>query len=166
LFVPRAERPPAILDYAGRGPLRGWLRVTATREVLRLLKRGGREVELEDRMLEAPTLGDDPALAALKERYRDALANAFREALAALGARERTLLRYQLVDGLSIDDIGAIYQVHRATAARWLVKVRDELIDRTYRTLADRLGLDAADVPSVVRLVQSQLEVSVISHLR
>jgi RNA polymerase sigma-70 factor (ECF subfamily) len=166
LLVPRAERPPAILDFAGRGPLRGWLRVTATREVIRLGKRGAREVELAEHVLEAQALGDDPALAVLKERYRDALGDAFRDALGGLGARERTLLRYQLVDQLSIDDLGAIYQVHRATAARWLQKIRDELVERTHAALAERLSLDPAEVPSIVRLVQSQLDVSVITHLK
>ena len=39
LFVRRAERPPAIDSYAGRGDLRGWIKVIATREVLRLADR-------------------------------------------------------------------------------------------------------------------------------
>jgi RNA polymerase sigma-70 factor (ECF subfamily) len=166
LLLPRPERPPAILDYAGRGPLRGWLRVTATRELLRVVKKSGREVALEEHLLDAPAIGDDPALAALKDQYREALAAAFRETLEQLGARERTLLRYQLVDGLNIDEIGAIYQVHRATAARWMVKVRDELVERTHSRLAVMLKIDTDEVPSVVRLVQSQLEVSVIKHLK
>jgi DNA-directed RNA polymerase specialized sigma24 family protein len=38
-------------------------------------------------------------------------------AMDAMPPLERAVLRYQVVDGLSIDEIGALYDVHRATAA-------------------------------------------------
>jgi RNA polymerase sigma-70 factor, ECF subfamily len=167
LLVPRPERPPAVLDYTGRGPLGGWLRIIASREVVRLVKRDGRQVELGDALLADHALGaDDPVLRGLKERYREELADAFRAALAALGPKERTLLRYQLVDGLSIDDIGAILRVHRATAARRLGRVRDTLVADTRGRLAERLRLGDDEVQSIIRLVQSELDVSIIRHLR
>lgn len=165
LLLPRAERPPAILDYTGRGPLAGWLRIIATREVVRLARRSGREVELGDALLADPGLGDDPVLRGLKERYRQELADAFRAALAALGPKERTLLRYQLIDGLGIDDIGAILRVHRATAARRLARVRDLLVADTRARLAERLRIADDEVESIIRLVQSELDVSIIRHL-
>jgi RNA polymerase sigma-70 factor (ECF subfamily) len=166
LLLPRPERPPAILDYAGRGPLGGWLRITATREVVRLLRNTRREVELGDELVGA-TAASDPVLSRLKDRYRRELADAFHTALAELGPRDRTLLRYQLVDGLNIDDIAAIHRVHRATAARWLVRVREDLVDTTRGLLAEKLGLsDEEEVLSVLRLVRSELNISVIPHLR
>lgn len=165
LLLPRPERPPAILDYTGRGPLGGWLRIIATREVVRLAKRSGREVELGEALLADPGLGDDPVLRGLKERYRQELAEAFRAALSALGPKERTLLRYQLIDGLGIDDIGAILRVHRATAARRLARVRDHLVADTRARLAERLSLADEEVESIIRLVQSELDVSIIRHL-
>jgi len=166
LLLPRPERPPAILDYSGRGPLGGWLRIIATREVVRLAKRSGREVELGDALLADPGLGDDPVLRRLKERYRAELAEAFRAALATLGPKERTLLRYQLIDGLGIDDIGAILHVHRATAARRLARVRDLLVAETRARLAERLRIADDEVESIIRLVQSELDVSIIRHLQ
>jgi RNA polymerase sigma-70 factor (ECF subfamily) len=165
LLLPRPERPPAILDYTGRGPLGGWLRIIATREVVRLAKKTGREVELGDALLADPGLADDPVLRGLKERYRQELADAFRDALAALGPKERTLLRYQLIDGLGIDDIGAILRVHRATAARRLARVRDLLVADTRARLAERLRIADDEVESIIRLVQSELDVSIIRHL-
>lgn len=166
LFLPGEDRDPAILSYGGRGPLRGWLRITATRQLIRTARRGQREVEFEERIMNAPALADDPALAAAKARYREELAAAFREALAALTAKDRLLLRFQLVDGMSIDEIASVHAVHRATAARWLVRIREELMERTHELLAARLSVDTDDVASIVRLVQSQLEVSVIEHLK
>jgi len=164
LFVERAERPPAIHDYAGRGPLRGWLRVTISRELVRVAKAQQRSVSLEEQLL-ADARIDDPMLEELKARGKVELAEAFRASLAELAPRDRTLLRYQLVDGLTIDDIGAIYRVHRATAARWLARIRDDLVAATRARVAAAMGLGTDEAASIVRLVQSQLDVSVIRHL-
>ena len=166
LFLPGEDRAPAILSYGGRGPLRGWLRITATRQIIRTARRGSREIAFEERVMNAPAIAEDPALEAAKTRYRDELAAAFREALGALAPKDRLVLRFQLVDGLSIDEIGQIQNVHRATAARWLVRIREELMERTHELLAARLSIDTDDVASIVRLVQSQLDVSVIEHLK
>ncbi len=164
VFVPRPEKPPAIHDYGGRGRLHGWLRVLVARELVRLAKAQRRSVELEDYMIDA-TDDPDPVLERLKATYREQLADAFREALDGISARDRTLLRYQWIDGLTIDDIGEIYRVHRATAARWLATIRDGLVERTRNTLAQTLGVDTTEAQSIVRFVQSQLEVSVLRHL-
>ena len=166
MFVARRDRPPAIADYAGRGALRSWLRVSVSRELVRIAKAQNRAVPLEEQLVADPGYGDDPALEALKAKYRVQLADAFRTAVTKLPARDRTLLRYQLVDGLTIDEIGSIYKVHRATAARWIAQIRDELVERTRAVMAEALGVDTAEAASIVRLVQSQLDVSVIRHLQ
>ena len=165
LLAPRENGPPAIGDYAGRGALRSWLRVCVSRELVRLAKAQQREEPLEEHLVADSSYGDDPALEELKAKYRAELAEAFRTALTELPARERTLLRYQLIDGLTIDEIGAIFRVHRATAARWLAKIRDDLVTRTRALLAERLGVETEEADSILRLVQSQLDVSVIRHL-
>jgi RNA polymerase sigma-70 factor (ECF subfamily) len=160
LLLPREGRPPAIGGYAGRGSLRGWLRITATRELVRQIKKMLRDVPLEQAILDQP--GDkDPALERLKEQYRAEFSAALGLALADLEPRERTLFRMQLIDQLGIDEIGAVYNVHRATAARWLVKARGALVAATQRHLAARLRLDDDEVTSVIRMIQSRLDVSV-----
>jgi RNA polymerase sigma-70 factor (ECF subfamily) len=166
MFVARGDRPPAIADYAGRGALRSWLRVSVSRELVRLAKAQNRAVPLEEQLVADTGFGDDPALEELKAKYRAELADAFRTALTKLPARDQTLLRYQLVDGLTIDEIGSIYKVHRATAARWIAQIRDDLVERTRALMAESLGVDTAEAASIVRLVQSQLDVSVIRHLQ
>lgn len=165
LLAPRENGPAAIGDYAGRGALRSWLRVSVSRELIRIAKAQQRNEPLEEHLVQDPGYGDDPALEELKAKYRAELAEAFRTALTELPARDRTLLRYQLMDGLTIDEIGAIFRVHRATAARWIAKVRDDLVARTRALMAESLGVDTAEAASIVRLVQSQLDMSVIRHL-
>jgi RNA polymerase sigma-70 factor, ECF subfamily len=165
LFVARPDKPPAIGGYSGRGPLRAWMRVSISRELVRIAKAQQKSAPLEEKLIADPVFIEDPVLEELKLKYREQLAAAFREALAQLPARERTLLRYQVIDGLTIDDIGAIFKVHRATAARWIAKIRDDIVERTRATLAQALGVDTEEAASIVRLVQSQLDVSVIKHL-
>ena len=164
-FVSSGERPPAIADFGGRGNLHGWVRVSAARELLRLFKKERRKVELDEALLDEIAPFPDPETAAVKAKCRTELAAAFRAALAALSPRERTLLRYQIADGLGIDAIGAIYRVHRATVARWLAAIRERLVVDTQERLGATLRLDAGEVRSVIRLVRSQLDFSLVSLL-
>lgn len=170
LLVPRDGKPPGIGGYKGKGPLRGWLRITATRELIRHQKKRAREAPAErplDEMLGA-ALGDgaDPVLDQMKAEYRAEFAAALREAIAALPPEDRTLLRQQIVDGFSIDALGAAYGVHRATAARWANRARGALVAATRSQLAARLAVSADEVDSVIRIVQSQLDASVVRYLR
>jgi RNA polymerase sigma-70 factor (ECF subfamily) len=166
LLVARDGRAPGITGYRGRGPLRGWVRITATRELIRHQRRRTREAPSERPLDEV--LGDagDPLLAQLKLEYRTEFATALREAITLLEAEDRMLLRQQVVDQLSIDEIGAAFGVHRATAARWLQRARGALVTATRGRLATRLKLPADEIDSVIRLVQSQLDASVVRYLR
>jgi RNA polymerase sigma-70 factor (ECF subfamily) len=162
LFVAKPGREVAIASYAGRGDLRGWVRVIAMREVLRLCKQNKREVTTDDEeLLAALSPASDPELEQLKETYRHEFNAAFAEAVRGLEARERTLLRYSVVDGLGVEVIGKKLRVHHATAARWLIRARESLLDATRDRLAARLEMPASDVDSVIRLVRSRVEVSI-----
>lgn len=162
LFVSEAHRRAATGEYAGRGDLRGWVRVSALRELILLVGRARREVPLDDNQLLATlSPADDPELAYIRDLYRASFADAFRRAVAELDARGKSLLRYQLVEGLSIDDIGALHGVHRATAARWLVAAREAIAAGTRRHLGAQLGIAGDELESLIRLVQSRLDVSV-----
>jgi RNA polymerase sigma-70 factor (ECF subfamily) len=166
LLVAKEGKPPGIAGYRGKGPLRGWVRITATRELIRHQRKHAREAPMDRPLDEA--LGDvgDPMLSQLKAEYRTEFATALREAIPTLGAEDRTLLRQQIVDQLSIDEIGAAFGVHRATAARWLQRARGALVTATRGRLAARLKLPVEEIDSVIRLVQSQLDASVVRYLR
>lgn len=168
LLVPKDGKPPGLSGYRGKGPLRGWVRITATRELIRHKKKAARNVPLEPgaRTLEGMlTSGGDPALEALKAEYRSEFAIALREAIDRISAEDRTLLRQSIVDELSIDAIGVAYGVHRATAARWLTRARSSLVAMTHQRLSDRLKLPVEQIESVIRLVQSRLDASMIRYL-
>jgi RNA polymerase sigma-70 factor (ECF subfamily) len=151
---------PRILLYDGRGALRDWLRVALVREAVHLSKREGRSEPLTYELFTVPAAGDTPELSYFKRRYRKEYKEAFTVALAALDASERLLLRQQLILGMSIDELGAIHGVHRATAARWVSAAREKLLSSARRELVKRLGITEAEVAAVVRMIESQLDMS------
>ena len=167
LFVGPPGQPGKIVEYAGRGDLRRWVRAVAVRTCLNDLRKGKNEILTDDDQLIAQQAipGDDPEIEYMKRTYADQFKAAFGEALAALGAREQTLLRYHHVDGLNIDEIGAIYRVHRVTAFRWLEKAKEQLVKATLDTLRSRLKLTPTELDSVLRMIRSQVHLSLIRHL-
>ena len=170
LLVAGPDGPPRLTMYAGRGDLRAFVRVVAVREGVDLLRqtsrRAAHEVPAPDEELERATIGEDPEMLLIKEGHRAALREAFTEALAQLSPRERTVLRLAVTDGLSIDQLGAAFQVHRATAARWLAAVREQLFKATRRGLMARLRIDGREFESLMRVIQSRFEISVCEILR
>jgi len=171
LLVPPAsdsgEEPPRITSYTGRGSLGSWVRVVATREAQRLLARERRTVAADDDAI-AGMIGpdDDPELGYLKRVYRAEFKAAFSDAIAALADRDRLLLQQNALDGLSIDHLATFHKVHRATAARWLEAARKAVLDGTRKKLIDRLQLGRDELESVMRLIASQLDVSLPRLLR
>lgn len=159
--------PGKIVDYGGRGDLRRWVRSVAVRTCLNDLRKGKNEVLTDDDQLIAQHAipGDDPELAYMKRTYAREFQAAFAEALGGLGPREQTLLRYHHVDGLNIDEIGAIYRVHRVTAFRWLEKAKEQLVEATLVILRGRLNVSPKELDSVLRLIRSQVHLSLIRHL-
>lgn len=160
LFVASEGRPARIGSYLGLGSLRSWVRVIAVRTTVDQ-KRKSKPIELldEEQLARVASVDDDPELSYLKSHYRAAFKTAFHEALAQLSPRQRNLLRYHS-QGLGIDEIGALYGSHRATAARWLAKARDELFRKTRTILTRALGGDRSEFDSVMRLIESHLDTS------
>jgi RNA polymerase sigma-70 factor (ECF subfamily) len=161
LLVDEPPRPAALREYAGRGDLRGYLRVMSTRALIRAINRGRREIAVDDNEFFDRLLpSDDAELGFLRAQYRDAVDGALRAALEGLDPRSRALLRYQLIDGWSIDQVGKLYGVHRATAARWLTEAREVLGAAIRNELSVRLRISPEEVDSIVRLVQSRVDMS------
>ena len=153
---------PLLLAYSGTGELRGWLRVTALRAAIRAQKKhappGDREADAAAALADAAL---DAGLLYQRRLYQEEFRAAFAEAVAALTVRERNLLKHSILYGATSDDLGALYKVHRATAARWLGDARARLAAETQRRMIERLQIKRDDYDSIMRLIQSQLDVSV-----
>ena len=163
LFTAEPERAAGLAVFTGRGDLRGYLRVIATRELIRAINRGRREEPIDDDsepLLDRLDLSRAPELSLLRARHGVAISAALRGALDLLDERQRAVLRYSLVDGWSIDRIGELYGVHRATASRWITAARDALGEHLRREVSTRLAIPLDDVDSIVRAVGSQIDIS------
>lgn len=166
LLVGGPGRGARLGDYSGRGALQSWVRVILVRELLSERRRHQREVVLDDEALfEAATGEQDPELEHLKTYYRAEFRRGFRQALQALPGKDRNLLRYHFLEGLSVDEIGVIYGVHRATAARWLVRVREALEQGTLDAMMSALAISRPEVESILRLIRSNLDASIASFV-
>lgn len=152
-------RPAGIATYSGRGALGAWLHVSVIREAHLEGKQRARYVS-DDSLESQFGAGGDAELEYMKGLYAERFRAAFRKALAALPIRQRNLLRYTYVDGLPADRLGALYGVHRVSIARWLADAREALAKETRGILARELGLAGGESESVLRLIQSRLDVS------
>ncbi|MDP3505188.1 MAG: sigma factor-like helix-turn-helix DNA-binding protein [Myxococcales bacterium] len=160
-FAPGPGQTSAFLSYSGRGALAVWLKVLAVRAAQKLRRGAAVNAEASDEGLATlPAPDADPELRFLKQQHRRHFKACFADALAGLDQRERTVLRMSLVDGLSIDDIGKVYDVHRATAARWLTAAREHLVSSTRTRLAASLGVSEAELDEMMGAVQSNLSIS------
>jgi RNA polymerase sigma-70 factor (ECF subfamily) len=148
-------------DYSGRGHLKGYLSVIATRELFRHINKARREVGIEDAaVLDRIVPQSDPELSILRAQYREIVDDAMRAAIRTLDDRGRALLRYAVVDGWTVAKVGKLYNVHGATAARWIASVREQLGETIREELSERLEVSVDEVDSIVRLVQSRIDVS------
>jgi RNA polymerase sigma-70 factor (ECF subfamily) len=158
VFVATPDAPPAIAAFTGRGSLKKWLRVAATRLALNEMRDHQRESPLSERDL--PEAADDLQLGHLKRTYQHAFKQAFSEAIADLTAEQRTLLRMHLLDKLSIDDLARLHRVHRTSTARWLREAREVLANGTRQRLHASLGVKDDDLDSIMNVVRSRLDLS------
>jgi len=161
LFVDPGDGQPRIVQFRGRGTLGSWLSVSAVRAAYKLLQRESREeTDEDDRLASVAARDSDQEVNIIKGRYGEAFRTAFSAALMSLDDRDKNLLRQHYLDGLSIDQLGVLYRTHRTTVTRWMAAARQQLLDRTRSHLMTRLRVPLADCDSIIRLVESQLDVT------
>jgi RNA polymerase sigma-70 factor (ECF subfamily) len=112
-----------------------------------------------------PQSAIDPTLDYLRPRFQAEFKTAFEHAIRSLAPRERVLLKHHFLDGLSMDDLAVLYQVHRTTTFRWFTRARQRLLSRTRQALAAQLSLSRSELDSLMQLIDSQLDVSAVRLL-
>jgi RNA polymerase sigma-70 factor (ECF subfamily) len=157
LLVATAGHEPKLAAFGGHGALHAWLRVAATRTAISMARRKVEAATDDEALAAIADDTDDQELAFLKSSYRAEFKRAFGATLAELPRRARTLLRLQINDQLTIEEIGAFYQVSRATAARWLADARSQLVTGTHARLTAALAIDPRELSELMRLVSSTL---------
>jgi RNA polymerase sigma-70 factor, ECF subfamily len=161
LLIGSPSEPPRIAQYAGRGPLSSWVGIAAQRTAISLIRgEGAHSRAIDEAMAQALPAGKDPELDYLKARYRKEFRAAFSEAIAALPARDRLILRLFLVDNLSHERIGTMYQVNQSTVTRWIARAREAILRDTQTSLRNSLRVETSEFESLAALVGSELDLS------
>jgi RNA polymerase sigma-70 factor (ECF subfamily) len=70
------------------------------------------------------------------------------------------MLRSRLLHGLSNRQIAQLFDCDRATVTRRLTAVRERLLATTKAALVAELRITPAELDSVLRLIQSRLEIT------
>lgn len=162
LLVAAPDGTTRISAYGGRGPLRGWVRVAATRVMIDLVRKArpidapAGDASLFDRVAD----GSDPELDYMRQAYGAALPEAMRDGLASLTPRQRNLLRQRYLAQLPGERLAAMYGVHRATVFRWLEDARAALFTAMRAALGQRLQVADHELDSVIGLLASRVHVS------
>jgi RNA polymerase sigma-70 factor (ECF subfamily) len=167
LLAPDESGRCGLAGYTGRGELRAYLRSVGVRIALKRMQRETQpgSDDASELLTLLPDARDTAELQLLKQRYRADLRTAFAEAFGELSARERTLLRQHYLDGLSVDLLAPLHQVHRSTCARWIEAARIKILRGVRHRLRAALGLDDGELDRVLELVRSQLDLSLSRHL-
>jgi RNA polymerase sigma-70 factor (ECF subfamily) len=167
VLVAEGERRPRILDYAGRGSLENWLRAAALRLALNARRdaRANPEQLQENSQWDAAAPTGDFQFNLLRNRYGAEFGAALRQSFQDLQVQERNILRLHFVEGLSLNQIAAMYQVNKSTISRRMARARETLVWRTREKLEEQLSLHPSELESLMQLLGPRLELSLTSVL-
>jgi RNA polymerase sigma-70 factor (ECF subfamily) len=153
---------PRLAEYTGAGPLAGWLRVVAIRQALNAVRADERA---RRRAVLAHPLTSNSEL--VDRRYRSALEQAFRVALASLAAQQRQILRLHYLERLSQEELARRHNIDRSTMSRRLAAMRELVLERTHRELQRLIpGLTTSSRDSLVRALRSHIDLNLESVLK
>jgi RNA polymerase sigma-70 factor (ECF subfamily) len=152
--------PPRIAAFSGRGELANWVRTVAVR--VAISSRRGR-APLDRATASVPSrlpIDDDPELAWLREHHRAGFKAAFSQVLSQLDDEERALLRFKFLDGLTLEELAQLFGTHRATIARRVARLRDQLAEDLCAAFGTQPGITRAQLESIARLLRADLDLS------
>ncbi len=157
---------PRIRAYNGAGPLEQWIKVVAIRTAIDLHRSEQSIPRVEGAWLQtvAPRDADVSALI-MKVEYKRELEAAIRDLVPQLSARDRSVLRLHVVQGVSIEKIAASYGVHRVTVARWVWTAGEILLDGLRARFRAKFGIVPAEFDSMARMAKSQLSIDLAGLL-
>jgi RNA polymerase sigma-70 factor (ECF subfamily) len=151
LLVAPKGKEARLSTYDGRGKLKSWL-WTATKLELLQATRGMGQAPQEDiqELTHLAAGGRTPESQARSTKDTRLVSHALRDALEVLEPRERTLLRMRFVDGVSTEELGRMFQVHRTTAQRWIEAAQAKIMAAMRARLEEETRLARPDVDSLI----------------
>lgn len=166
LFVGSTGRA-GIHQYAGEGPLAGFVATSAKRLAGRIHSGASKaQLRAEQELVEQFSDADGNEITLLKRHYKEIFNRALTAALRQLPQRERLVLRMSLVSRLSTAKIASMYNVSQPTVSRWIQKAAQEIFSNVKEIVREQLGVDTRDVASMLALVRSQIEITILQSTK
>lgn len=153
-----AGAPPALASYSASGPLGAWLRVSALRTALNMKKA---DACWRRRASAQPDL---PVVRACERNCYPAVQAAVEQAIAGLDPKQRVALRLFYFDGHDVERIAEMFEVHRATIARWLAEARRNLCSCVLAHVRETLGLTLEEAHLEVASIYREIDLSRLSQ--
>ena len=148
LLIAEPGHTPKLALFDGRIALRSWLRLIAERLLSNKRRHEKRNVEFTATAHDASASDMEEDM--LIRRYRDKFHRAFRAGFVALTREERALLRSYWLEELSIDQLGELNKVHRATAARWIKRCHEQVLAHTMSLLQSEEGFTHTELEAMI----------------
>ncbi|MBL8922580.1 MAG: sigma-70 family RNA polymerase sigma factor [Myxococcaceae bacterium] len=167
LLVAPKGKEPRLATYDGRGKLKSWL-WTATRLELLQATRGMGQAPADDidELGHLAATDRSPEAAARSKKDTKLVSDALQAALEVLEPKERTLLRMRFVDGVSTEELGRMFQVHRTTAQRWIEAAQAKIMAAMRARLAHEARLKDGEIDALVGEVAQSISLRLSQVLR
>lgn len=148
-----------IGEYRGDGALAGWLHTAAVRTALNVLRRTKKETARPEPLDRFEQILD-PTIALLRERHVSDVDSALRSAIAALEPKQRLLLNFYYVDGLTLAKIASLEGVGTSTIFRRITAATQTVLASMKQQLSDKLHLSSQSLDSLLGHVRDNIDLS------
>jgi RNA polymerase sigma-70 factor (ECF subfamily) len=161
--------------FSGRGSLAGWLRAVVSQLAIDEYRKQSKLVQVEETR-EFENLAsesseksennqlvahsDDPEQIFSEKQTQKDVSEALKQAVAALDAEDKLILKLYYFDDLKLKDIGAVLGFHEATASRKLVRVQAEIRKSVEKILKTHHGWSETEVKRYLSETASKLGVN------
>ena len=159
LFAPREGARSKLHFFCGKGSIRGWLRALAGQELARL-KRDPRRAAWETVHSRFPQARTSPESVLGRAQHAAAVHAALEASIRGLPLRERTALKLNALEGLSVDDLSQMFRTHRSTVARWIQRARLHIAQEVQAAVKAQLRLTSAEAENIVRQAWQEVPVT------
>jgi RNA polymerase sigma-70 factor, ECF subfamily len=167
LFLPSpagaAKGDSKIGQFHGMGSLEGWIKVVIHRLAIDRFRTQKKDVSLEDLVVEPAST--EPARQTTHsmehfetQRALEMVSGSLTRALAQLSTQEKLVLNLYYLQNVNLKGIGQWLKVHESTVSRLLDRLKAQLRKAVNRQLQDEFKIKKVEIPHIIQLAQSHLE--------
>lgn len=133
--------------YSGRGSLKGWLRAVLFQVSVDQHRSQKKFVQPEDGFEKLlPPVKPSASSSSKSTHYREVTQKAVSTAISQLEPKMKLMLSYYYYDNLTLKQIGQLFDIHEATASRWLQKAQQTVKENVAKILKHEHKFSQAEI--------------------